>query len=428
MKVYRIDTLIVVTLFSILAPMISSTNEVVGNVLSIVDKIAIVILILVSSSIVINRRRLKAPFDLSFYFMVSLISVISSLLFSHNLVGSFYQYFLTFQGFILLLALSQVKLSQVEIYRYIDFILLVGLISSFIGVIEWLYPNLVKEFLHGGIKHEEAVVRGGALSLQSIFGHPGQFSWYMILCLSIVIAKFFIYREKSNLLYAVVFCIMVFLTYRKKSIIAMVIIVTLAVMICNRKGANKVFLVCLVSTMIMFLVFIFEEQMSFLLNQTLTNYNFFSDSYSGPRVALSQVSISIANDFFPFGSGLGTFGSWMSRVNYSPLYHEYGLSSFWGLSPDDSRFATDTYWPMIIAELGYIGTVLILLLTLKLLGRLYFQARRNDGRDYVSLVAFLSLLGVFIESISSPALSRSPQIFIVMIIVAGAISQGDIER
>lgn len=65
--------------------------------------------------------------------------------------------------------------------------------------------------------------------------------------------------------------------------------------------------------------------------------------------------MKIAWDYFPFGAGFGTFGSWMSRAMYSPLYHTYGLSHVWGLSPGKTSFINDIFWPSILAETGIFG-------------------------------------------------------------------------
>lgn len=82
------------------------------------------------------------------------------------------------------------------------------------------------------------------------------------------------------------------------------------------------------------------------------NY-FFDDGQA--RTILLKKSINVANDHFPFGSGFGTYGSYMSSVNYSPLYYKYGLNTVYGLEPVTGKFICDSFWPMILAEFGYIG-------------------------------------------------------------------------
>ncbi|MBX7500023.1 hypothetical protein K3181_01035 [Qipengyuania sp. YG27] len=74
------------------------------------------------------------------------------------------------------------------------------------------------------------------------------------------------------------------------------------------------------------------------------------------RVALYKYAPDIALNYFPFGSGWGTWGSSASRdVYYSPLYFKYGINSIHGGSIRDGSFLVDTFWPKILAEQGVVG-------------------------------------------------------------------------
>lgn len=77
-------------------------------------------------------------------------------------------------------------------------------------------------------------------------------------------------------------------------------------------------------------------------------------------------SFRIANDNFPFGSGFGTFASLPSIYNgYSELYYIYGVDKIGSNSYFDvqngSHTLFDTFWPHILAELGYIGSILYII-------------------------------------------------------------------
>lgn len=47
-----------------------------------------------------------------------------------------------------------------------------------------------------------------------------------------------------------------------------------------------------------------------------------------------KTSLQILWDYFPFGSGMGSFACNGAWKYYSPLYYEYHLTDIWGLSPD----------------------------------------------------------------------------------------------
>ena len=80
------------------------------------------------------------------------------------------------------------------------------------------------------------------------------------------------------------------------------------------------------------------------------------------RSLLMQDGLAIAGKLFPLGSGFATFGTYMSGEYYSPLYFEYGLNTVWGLWPSNPTFVSDSFWPAILAQFGFIGLVALVYL------------------------------------------------------------------
>jgi hypothetical protein len=76
------------------------------------------------------------------------------------------------------------------------------------------------------------------------------------------------------------------------------------------------------------------------------------------RTVLTLDSIGVAADHFPAGAGFGRFGSAIAAETYSPEYVARGYPDIWGLgrTEEDGRFLTDTEWPAIIGETGFLGT------------------------------------------------------------------------
>lgn len=117
------------------------------------------------------------------------------------------------------------------------------------------------------------------------------------------------------------------------------------------------------------------------------------------RSLLYVKSASVFMDYFPFGSGLGTFGTDASGKYYSPLYYIYDLNNVYGLSVDDygteNNFFSDTFYPVLIAEFGFIGIILFIA---------FWKARfSNISKEGQSFKIFIFLLFfVLVESIASP--------------------------
>lgn len=75
------------------------------------------------------------------------------------------------------------------------------------------------------------------------------------------------------------------------------------------------------------------------------------------RRAFITTCIFIAFNYFPFGLGLGNFGSYVARDYYPKYYYEFGFNKIWGLYPENPKFFSDHFWPTIIGEAGAIGCV-----------------------------------------------------------------------
>ena len=59
-------------------------------------------------------------------------------------------------------------------------------------------------------------------------------------------------------------------------------------------------------------------------------------------------------DYIPFGSGFGSFGTAAAAKEYSPLYYKYQLNTIWGLTPENPMFLADAFYPTL-AEFGIVG-------------------------------------------------------------------------
>lgn len=66
-----------------------------------------------------------------------------------------------------------------------------------------------------------------------------------------------------------------------------------------------------------------------------------------------KTSLQILRDYFPFGSGMGSFACNGAWKYYSPLYYEYHLNEVWGLS-EGGGFICDAYYPTL-AQFGIVG-------------------------------------------------------------------------
>ena len=108
------------------------------------------------------------------------------------------------------------------------------------------------------------------------------------------------------------------------------------------------------------------------------------------RPMMYKTAPKVFMDYFPFGSGLGTFGTSASaKTYYSPLYYKYDLAEIWGMSPSDhGAFNADSFYPGL-AQFGFVGLFFFIVFWKR---RLSAINNIPDLRYYkIAIMAFLCL-------------------------------------
>ena len=95
----------------------------------------------------------------------------------------------------------------------------------------------------------------------------------------------------------------------------------------------------------------------FFTMEKLNMYVFDADPDSMARTALYVKAPEILMDYFPFGSGLGSYAVWFSGEYYSPVYDMYNMSNIFGLSREFHNWIADTFFPSL-AQIGFAGVII----------------------------------------------------------------------
>lgn len=122
-------------------------------------------------------------------------------------------------------------------------------------------------------------------------------------------------------------------------------------------------------------------------------YYYFFSSIQGDsaRYQLLINSFKVIKDHFPIGSGFGTYASYYSGKYYSPIYSSYGLTGIYGLTRDNTSFISDSFWPMVFAQTGLIGTIAFGCALLRLFKQIQ-KIRITSMAFYASAISVLSYL------------------------------------
>lgn len=329
-----------------------------------------------------------------------------------------------------------------EIAAGMKAVLAVGGLVLVLGFVELVNPGWFQQTLH---LHSFIHARGPLYAVKSLFFHPVLFSWFTAFIALYAYAWYQQTRHRRALLVAALFSLGPFLGQRRRAILALFggLLAGLAEALAQSRVAwRKVALrwrpVAITMTLI---VIIFIPSLANLWQNTVTSYIDIPppspgapkasvlDSGEAPpqvRVALYLGSYQIALDNFPLGGGLGRWGSWMSRVEYSTLYFEYDVDGIRGLRPSNPVNATDTFWPQIVGETGALGLVAYVgFLTCVGLGLWRAAARYRSGiLGIFALGTLMVLAQALVESLASAMFSSPSRAYLLFTAIGIATAIG----
>jgi hypothetical protein len=112
-------------------------------------------------------------------------------------------------------------------------------------------------------------------------------------------------------------------------------------------------------------------------------------------------------DFFPFGSGLASLGSYASEQWYSDLYYYYGINTVHGLTPNEPGFICDAFYACL-GQFGIVGVILFIWFWVYAYSFLKALMRKDSQRfRYPFIIGSLIILFILIESTSGNAITQS---------------------
>lgn len=208
--------------------------------------------------------------------------------------------------------------------------------------------------------------RFGIMSNKIFYGSPTYLAAVSIFLLSMYILTNV--TNKIQPLEIIMIIIVLLSTLRFKAIGAAIMIIVMSIYIYRSKKRLSLSKIAILG---IFLIMISWDQISF--------YYLSHDDVA--RNILTSKSMEITKDYFPLGTGFGTYGSYISGVYYSSLYYKYDLYKIWGISKNNTSFLSDTFWPMIIGQFGLIGTIIYAMI----LGLIYKNIQKCFDKNNINL-------------------------------------------
>ena len=193
-------------------------------------------------------------------------------------------------------------------------------------------------------------VRFGFETLQLIFPHPtylafAAFTLAIPLMLRMSIRSL---KCRRDFFYIALLFFVTFLSGRSKAVGAVACSILIWLLFVALKNRSKLF-IALAGAVLAFAV-----GWNSLADYYITNDQ---EGAYAIRIMMHRDAATLAKNFFPFGAGFGTFGSAVAADHYSPVYYAFGYNGIWGMAPTRSDYLCDTFWPIVLGETGWIGTI-----------------------------------------------------------------------
>ena len=319
------------------------------------------------------------------YYMIAALSLFVALGIISNRVYKYQEFFAVIQDIFLNLKFFLGIVTTYYLFNNFKLSCYKNQIAHHVKLMIALYFILV---LQNKITHifDVADMRFGINAEKIFFNHPTELAsttFFLLLMLMISYTNI-----KQNMVFIIMAGAVILLTLRFKAIIAVMLFFYMYIIIISGKKMRVLYLLPLIP-------------LAFVVGGNEFYFYFFSsNSMDTARGALSFTSLEIAVDTFPLGTGFGTFASWMSGVYYSPVYSLYGIGSVWGLTKEWPQFVSDVFWPMVIAQSGFIGLFLYIFIVYCLF-KVIIQCSKVDKRLFLAGIGALSYL--LISSIAESA-------------------------
>lgn len=230
-------------------------------------------------------------------------------------------------------------------------------------------------------------------------------STYLAGAVAFLIILLTVFYNKSNRLYILFNLIVLFFTFRSKAMASVAVYLLLFFcVIVYKKRIKKRYLIFGG----IFCIFIGWEQIS---------YYFVELAGRSARSVMTFTSLKILKSYFPIGTGFATYGSALAGEFYSPVYVMNGFENVHGLGTgSNALFLSDTFWPIVIGQTGFIGTIAYIT-ALLLIIKMCVEVRRSDVYAYLGIM--YAVLYLLISSIAEPSFFNS--ISIPMAVVIGMV-------
>lgn len=232
-------------------------------------------------------------------------------------------------------------------------------------------------------------------TFQFVFSHPTFFISSCVMLAAVLIGE----SIRKNRIFLLVDCLLIFMAQRSKGYIFLVFLL-LVILLGEQLAARILKLVFGSETEKVRIGRLLLAAAALVLAVLLVGGTRLKQTldlgFPVPRTVLHMVGIQILVDFFPLGSGFGTFASYLSGRDYSNIYDLYGISNVIGMTREKYNFISDVFWPYIYGQFGIFG----LLIYVKIILTIFFRQFRSGITDSARIAMAVVWIYALIASTS----------------------------
>lgn len=271
-----------------------------------------------------------------------------------------YKFFLVYYLFSIINSNNLIEKYSNNIVKHLKIITIILFILTIINYIFKIFP------------YNE---RYGIMTNRLFYSHP---TYLAAVCI-FLLCSFILFYKKLNTKYTYILMFIILTTLRMKAIGFLLVFIFLCFFInkTNKKITfSKITIIAIICFMIVY------NQIEY----------YFLETNNSARQVLLVTSFEIANDHFPLGTGFGTYASHFSAQSYSPVYSLYHIQNTYGMSKDNTSFISDSFWPMIIGQFGYIGTICYAISLIIILVKIQKKFKKEEKYKYIAKITAFSYL------------------------------------
>lgn len=247
--------------------------------------------------------------------------------------------------------------------------------------------------------------RWGIPVITLFYGHSTTFGDICILLLCLLL--YFRNEIKNYKLYVIAISICAIGTIRFKvftSVILIYIIYMLTIKLKRKLTINKIIIISIIGI---------------LIAGTQIKLYFFSQETA--RSALLNTSFQISKDYFPVGTGFGTFASSASEKFYSSVYYQYNINTVYGLYGDNTKFISDIFWATLLGEFGILGMLVYLVMIINIFIQIQKLYKRNKEKYFLCISLYIYMIASTLSTSAFLSYSGVMLAFVIGVMLASKI-------